>query len=102
MCQVRECAWARMLINTVNTFLRTPRRDWRKEIPVVEQRDISVNFHLPRVEHHLTYLLFYSAFLFIIIYPKQTAFHRGLDLVFPPQCSTLSIFHLVTVMLMHP
>lgn len=61
MCQVRKCARVRMLINTVNTFRRTPRRDWRKEIPVVEQRDISVNFYLPHVELHLTCLLLYSA-----------------------------------------
>lgn len=64
MCQVTICARARTLINTVNTFttfLRTPQRDWRKEILVVEQQDISVNFYLPRVELHLTYLLFLTA-----------------------------------------
>lgn len=47
-----------MVINTVNTFLGTPGRDWRKEIPVVEPQNIFVNFYLPHAELHLTYLLF--------------------------------------------
>lgn len=102
MCQVRKCARVRLLINTVNTFLRTPQRDWRKEIPVVEQRDISVNFYLPHVELHLTYLLFLFC---IILYIFETSNHSstwkaGIT-AFPVSCGIHSISHFGTLILMY-
>lgn len=101
MCQVRKCARVRMLINTVNTFLRTPQRDWRKEIPLVEQQDISVNFYLPRVELHLTYLLF-----FILHHIFNTRAHSSMwkaeITVFPLKHSIYSISHFGTGILMYP
>lgn len=53
-----------MLINTKSEYLRTPQRDRRKEILVVEQQNIYVNCTLPHIELHFTHSLSYSVSYF--------------------------------------
>lgn len=90
MCQVRKCA----RVNPVNTFLRTPGRDWRNKFPGVEQREISVNLYLPPAELHLTYLLSYSA---SNILNKSLFVYAQQELQF-----FQSILHFATLILMYP